>query len=569
MRLKHLNILFCALFLIIVINLGYLQILRGSYYYTRSDRNRIRVNPIKAARGFIYDRHQKVLANNRPSFDVTLIPAEIKDKPQTVEKLSEILGLSLEQILERMEERTKRRKSPPFAPRTIARDIGKEKAIIIEECKLELPGVLIQINPARNYLYGKSAAHLLGYLGRINPAELTELKPYGYQPDDWIGKCGIEKAFDALLKGEQGGRLDEVDYRGKPTRVLGLKSPVRGQDLRLTIDIELQVMLEKLLKNRRGAIVVMNPHNGEILALVSSPGFDPNIFTSPKRSPERLSLIKAPGRPFVNRATSGSYAPGSIFKIVTAASGLELKKISAHTTFFCPGKMRIGNSTMRCWRKSGHGKVEVTRGLSQSCNVFFANTGMRVGVDNLAKYAHVFGLGELTGIELGGENKGLVPTRRWKRLTKKEGWYAGETAHFSIGQGYLEITPLQAAKMVSIIANGGREVQPSMIYQAGGGKAATLLAARTTELIKKGLFKVVQGPGGTGIRARTAGITISGKTGTAEVARRQPHAWFVGYAPSDKPQISFVVFLENGGKGGAFPADMSKKLVEYYFRKST
>ena len=570
MRDKILTTIISVFFTLLAIALFYAQILRFPYYSRLSKNNSIRIVPIDGPRGNIFDRNGVPLVTNRLSFDVAIVYQELKDRGRIARLLNEVLGMSGREILEALEKSRQR----PYAPVVIAEDIDKEKAIALEEASLDADGLLVETRPKRDYIYDNIGSHIFGYLSQITEEELEEMKDYGYRSRDLVGRDGLEKYYDSHLKGVDGGTQIEVDSRGRQTRIMGLKEPSIGKDLYLTIDIALQSTCDKLLGEHKGAVIVMDPKNGGVLALVSHPAFDPNIFVRPKMSDERLRLLKDRiGRPLSNRAISGLYAPGSVFKIVTASAALETRRITPNMHFFCNGSYKLGNAKFDCWKEEGHQSQNIVGGLTNSCNVFFYNAGRVTGVDAMEASAKIFGFGKPTGIDLPDEVKGLVPGRVWKKLYKKENWYEGETLNYAIGQGYLLVTPIQVLDMMTIMANKGSLVRPYLVKRTGSVNAAvykqknTGLKESTINKVREGLFEVVNNENGTGKRAKIDGVIIAGKTGTAQNPQGRTHAWFTGYAPYNDPRICLVVFLEHGGKGGLEPAEIARGIFEEARRK--
>ena len=554
-----------ALFMLLVLALFYNQIIRFPYYSRLSKNNSIRIVPIEGPRGNIFDRNGKPLVTSRLSFDVAIIYQELSDLAKLKNLLTEILGMSDEEIDRALNKALAR----PYAPVTIASDVDKDKAIALEEASMDSSGIVIQTRSKRNYLYDEAGSHVYGYLGEITEDELEELKDYGYRPRDLIGRDGIEKYYESDLKGSGGGTQIEVDSRGHQTRILGLKEPAAGKDIYLTIDAELQSFCDKLLGEHNGAIIVMNPNNGEVLALVSHPEFDPNIFIRPDTASQRGKLLTDNvGRPLSNKAISGLYPPGSVFKIVTASSALNTKRISPNTRFFCSGSYNLGRAKFNCWKDGGHGSQNITEGLMNSCNVFFYNTGRAAGPDMIEAFAKLFGYGRLTGIDLPDEVKGIVPGRAWKRIHRNDTWYEGDTLNYAIGQGYLLVTPIQVADMMSVMANKGNLVKPYLVKRVGDSDISVAkprnigLKESTVREVRKGLFEVVNNEFGTGKRAKAEGVIVAGKTGTAQNKQVRTHAWFAGFAPYDGAKICVVVFLEHGGKGGLGPAELARGIFE-------
>ncbi|MCX5667588.1 MAG: penicillin-binding protein 2, partial [Candidatus Omnitrophica bacterium] len=443
------------LFITLALALVYTQVLKYAYYSRLSKDNAIRIIPIEGPRGAIFDRNGVGLVSDRISFNVALIYQELKNREKLIKLLVNTLGIERKDV----EDAIYKAAEKPYAPVTIVDDIDRDKAFILEEESFDSRGLVIQTRSMRDYLYKNVGAHLLGYLGEISEAELGRMKEYGYRAKDLIGRDGVEKYYDSYLSGVDGGIQIQVDNRGRLVRTLGFKEPVNGKDLRLTIDIDLQSACDKALEDKRGAIIIMDPNNGEVLALSSSPGFDPNVFVRPKDSPERVRLVRDKRMyPLLNRAISGIYQPGSVFKIVVALAALNTGRIDRQTKFNCPGSFTLGTGKFVCWKEGGHNSQNVTDALMNSCNVFFYNTGRALGIDNIEKYAKIFGFGKTTGIDLPGEAKGVIPGRFWKRSVKKDSWYEGDTVNLAIGQGYILVTPIQVLEMISIVANNGKAV---------------------------------------------------------------------------------------------------------------
>ncbi|MCX5666130.1 MAG: penicillin-binding protein 2, partial [Candidatus Omnitrophica bacterium] len=560
MREKYLAIPIRLLFIALALALIYTQVIRHSYYSGLSKDNAIRIIPIEGPRGAIFDRKGVGLVSDRISFNAALVYQELKNREKLIRLLVNTLGIERKDV-ERAIEKAARR---PYAPVTIVDDIDRDKAFILEEESFDIRGLVIQTRSVRNYLYGATGAHLLGYLSEISEAELEKMKEYGYRAKDLIGRDGVEKYYDSYLSGVDGGIQIQVDNRGRHVRTLGTKEPVNGKDLQLTIDIDLQSACDKALEDKRGAIIAMDPNTGEVLALSSSPGFDPNVFVRPEGSTKRTKLIRDKSMyPLLNRAIAGIYQPGSVFKIVMATTALDMNRIDRKTRFNCPGYFTLGTGKFACWKEGGHGSQNVVDALMNSCNVFFYNTGRALGVDNIEMGAKNFGFGKLTGIDLPGEAKGVVPGRSWKRIVKKDGWYEGDTVNLAIGQGYILATPIQVLEMISIVANNGKAVKPYVVKRIG---ASDVIPAQRHDLdlgnnamktVRGGLYKVVNAENGTGKRAKLEGVAIAGKTGTAENPGGKTHAWFCGFAPFDNAKISLVIFLEHGGKGGLEPSEMA------------
>ena len=583
-----------AVFGLLFARLAYLQVIDGSEYRHLSEINSIRIHDIDAPRGLIYDRMGRMLVDNRPSFDLHIILKDAKPLYITLEKLSRVTRLAVSELKARIQGS---KKHGAYTPVLLKEDIGRDMLAAIEVQKYNLPGVQVRISPRRHYLFHNQAAHLLGYMGEISPSELRLLDYAGSKSGDFIGKYGIEKASSSLLRGKRGGRQVEVNATGKVVRVLKTVDAQPGRNLVLTIDQDLQMTAEQLLEGKAGSAVAIDPNNGEILAMASSPAFDPNLFVVGMSRDQWDGLINNVYRPLENKAIQAEYPPASTYKIVTAVAGLEEGIIDAQTTHFCPGHYRYGNRVYRCWRRGGHGEVNAVRALAESCDVYFYKVGEELGVDRLAKYAKACGLGALSGVGLGQEGKGLVPTSQWKLKRIGEPWQGGETLSVAIGQGFNLVTPLQMAALTASVGNGGTRYRPRLIqkvltaeneitFQGQPEKVGELpISAANLALVKKGLWSVVNMEKGTAYSSRAKGIEYSGKTGTAQVVSRplddakidedlikelhKDHAWFVAYAPSQNPQIAVAVIVEHGEHGSTAAAPIAKQMIENYLGTKT
>ncbi len=584
-RHKYFFFTVVAIFFIIFVRLWYLQVIKEHELQLLSENNRIRLRKIPAVRGIIMDRSGRVLADNRPSFNVMVMPEDVEDLKVLTKRLSQFLHLTPADI----ERSIKKRDRPPFQPVKIKKDISWRELSLLKTYRLDLPGVEISIEPIRTYPRGNMAAHILGYVGEIDKEELKSRR--GYHMGDCVGKYGVESTWEKYLRGIDGGRQIEVDAAGKVVRILKEVPPVPGHNLYLTIDHNLQTYGEKLLGKKAGVIIAMDPTSGEVLAFCSSPSFRPALFVQGISATEWEKLVSHPLHPLQNRGIQGLYPPGSVFKIVTAAAGLEEGVINSRSTFYCSGVYYLGKRGYQCWREGGHGAVRLHRGLVESCDIFFYQLGERLGVDKLARYAKDFGLGRPTGIDLKGEKGGLIPTAAWKRKKLGEPWYAGETISMAIGQSYTLVTPLQLLNLISSIANGGILLKPLIAKHVEDVDKEVLveyqpqeigrlpISKKTLDRIKDALLGVTQDDHGTGRAARLAGVGIAGKTGTAQVVRlrmgRRPrpeempyewrdHAWFMAYAPAHTPKIAVVVLVEHGGHGGSAAAPLAREMIRRY-----
>ena len=575
-------------FAVLFMRLFYLQVIEGKTYRRLSESNSIRLQSIEPPRGLILDRKGELLVDNRPSFDLSVVPKDTKPLEDTIGKLAQYIQVPKEKILNKIR---RNRSVLPYKPILLKQDIGRDVLARIEVHRFDLPGITVNVKPVRHYLGSHAAAHLIGYLSEISTHELASGKDLGYRVGDSIGKFGVEKAYERFLRGERGGRQVEVNAVGQVVSVLRTVAAKPGYNLHLTIDRELQERAESLLSGKAGAVIAMEPHTGHILALVSSPSFDQNTFVSGMSHEQWSSLSSNPKRPMENKGVQGEYPPASVFKIVTAIAGLEEGIIDEQTTIHCPGFYTYGDRSFRCWKKNGHGTVDVVKALSESCDVFFYQVGKRLGIDKLAWHTKASGFGERTGIDLDNEAKGLVPTADWKKRRTGDAWQGGDTLSVAIGQGYNLATPIQVLVLTAAVANGGERYLPiivSSITSANGElvqKYSPQIVGRlsagkkTLEIIRKGLWQAVNTPSGTAWGVHLETIQMAGKTGTAQVISRKtdaetpegelaenqkPHAWFVAYAPENESKIAVVVIIEHGEHGSSAAAPIAKELVKTY-----
>lgn len=555
--------------MVILLHLFKMQVIDHDYYKRQSERNRIRPVVLEAPRGVILDRYGREMVSNRLAFDCFVIPQEGRAHlERTFKRMGAILGVAEEDLARRY----KSRKTGAFSPVLLAEDVKKETAIEVEEASDAMPGVFIKTRPIREYVLGEKAAHLLGYTGLLSVDEYKKLKNFGYQLNDAVGKSGLENYYESYLRGRDGAVQYEADSRGRLIRVLSIQEPVEGKTLKLSIDKDLQALVSDLLHDQTGAVAVMELETGGILALASSPTYDPGLFLKPPGERESVRRIVTDSRrPLLNRVISGEYPPGSTFKMITAHAALKSRKIDTSTSFLCPGFFFLGRHRFRCWNHDGHGVQEVVSAIQHSCDVFFYNTGIRLDVNLLADGSRDFGLGSRTQIDLASEREGLVPSREWKKayFSKDPAWYRGETAIFAIGQGYLLTTPLQMLKVTGIVASGGTWFRPRVVDKIGDlpvlqpFQKKDVFSRDALAIVREGMKRVVQSNTGTGQRARSDLVAVSGKTGTAQATGYRDHAWFVGYAPSDRAEAAIVVLLEQGGHGGVSAATVAGKAFHW------
>ena len=584
-RVLLLSFIVGAAFLLLILRLWHLQILNQEDYRSMSENNRLRFVPVAASRGAIMDRNGKVLVSNRPSFSLAVIPQEVKDKEALLTQLSSLLRLDRTEMSERWEKSKGRAK---YYPIVLASNITRDQVEILEENRLMLPGVEVEMKPVREYSGGMLAAHLLGYIGEISENELNAKGFEQYNSGDYIGKIGIERALDNELHGGDGGRQLEVDARGRVLRTISETYPTVGNSVVLTIDAAVQKQAELAFGEQAGAAVALDVNSGEILAFVSKPGFDPALFSGKLAADKWKEYLGDKRHPLENKALTGQYPPGSTFKIITALAGLHEKKINDSTSITCTGSYNLGKSTFKCWNKHGHGVTNLKKSLRESCDVYYYQLGEKLGVDKIASAANAFKLGTPMGIGLQNEKAGLIPTAEWKQKRFGKRWYQGETLSVAIGQGYVLMTPIQMASMIATVANEGTVFRPHLvksIVDADGKQLAETrpevmgtpgFSKESYRLVKQGLFAVVNEAGGTGGMARMYDVRVAGKTGTSQVVKMRDsnkgtpyqfrdHALFVAFAPYDKPEIAVAVVVEHGEHGGSAAAPIVARILRTYF----
>lgn len=584
-RILTLSFVVSIVFLFLIIRLWHLQILNADDYHTMSENNRLRFVPIAASRGTILDRTGKVLVSNRPSFSLAVIPQEVTDKEALLTLLSVLLGLDRAEMAERWEKGKGRAK---YYPIVLASNISRDHVEIVEENRLRLPGIEIEMKPVREYTGGQLAAHLLGYIGEVSEKELNVKGFENYNSGDYVGKNGIERALENELHGVDGGRQFEVDARGRVLRTISESYPTVGSSVMLTIDAAVQKQAERAFGDQAGAAVAMDVTNGEILTFVSNPGFDPALFSGRLPADVWKGYLDDKRHPLENKALSGQYPPGSTFKMITALAGLQNNIISESTSINCNGSYELGTSTFKCWNKKGHGTTNLRKSLRESCDVYYYQLGEKLGVDKIAAAAHAFKLGSPLGVELLNERSGLIPTAEWKQKRFGKRWYHGETLPVAIGQGAVLLTPIQLASMIATVANEGTIYRPHLVKRIVDADGKTLRETQTEiigtapfakesfRLVKQGLLDVVNAPGGTGAMARLYDVKVAGKTGTSQVVKLRDskngtpyqfrdHALFVAFAPFEKPEIAVAVVVEHGEHGGSAAASIANKILRAYF----
>jgi len=565
-----------GVFLIIYFRFFQLQILSSSFYKRRSDMNSVRQIPLTAPRGIIFDRNSSVLVENKPSYSLFVIPFEYRRNTYKVD-IKKITSVSRNQI----DQKINSQKSGPFVPVRLTSNLDFTQLTNIEEHRRELPGFFYQVEPVRAYPSEVKACHVLGFLGEITEEELADRNRRVYRPGDMVGKSGVEKEYDTVLRGRRGYLYREVDAFGIEKGDFGGKrdiKPVSGRSIMLTLDIELQKMAERLISRKTGSIIVMDPLTGEILAMASSPDFSPENFSGGVTHQVWNSLMANPDKPLLNRPIQAQLPPGSVFKLVVASAAIEANVRSPESKDVCAGSFMLGRKEYKCWKEEGHGEIDMYQAIAQSCNVYFYHTGLDLGLDRIIDMSSKLGLGNKTGVDLPGEKGGLLPDKSY--LNKKygeRGWTRGMIANIAVGQGDLLITPMQMAIVVTAIAmNGERPIPHFLKAQQRHDKKSWEIKApdfypsldnfiQAFSIVREGMRRAVNSPGGTALSAGIKGVTICGKTGTAQNPAGEPHAWFVGFGPLKNPKIVVVVVIENGGSGGGVAAPIAGKIFRGFF----
>lgn len=574
---------------VIMARLWFLQIHNGDQYREKADNNRVRMLDIIAPRGNVLDRQGRTIITNRPSFNIVWVKEDSPDPDEIIKKLSRIFNEEIAVLLKRVREAED---NPRHIPILLKEDIDWKTLVYIENNHYDLPGIRVEVLPRRDYLFEDLGSHMIGYLGQINQKELDERVWEEYQSGDLIGKRGFEKLYEKELRGEKGTLYMEVDALGFEQRQLQGREPLPGNDLQLTIDLDLQLEAEKAMAGKAGAVVAMDVRSGRLLVFTSAPPVHLEDFVGGISHKNWQALLNDIKRPLVFKTIQGQYPPGSTYKVVTALAGLAKGVINPNTVFYCSGSMAFGNRRYGCWKEGGHGAVSLHRALAESCDVYFYQVGLKVGVDSLAEYANRFGLGQKTGIEFESEKSGLIPTAAWKKLAKNVPWQEGETLSIAIGQGFNLVTPLQVCQMTAALANGGILYRPFLVEKIFDPEGQIIRESEPKvevelvgmeqylDLIRKGLVGAVNDTHGTGKEARLKDITVAGKTGTAQVVtmekfketdeedvayEHRDHAWFTSFAPAEDPEIAVTVLVEHGGHGGSAAAPIAKKILERYF----
>ena len=578
-RLKLLSRLVTGLLVLIAVGFWFVQLVQGDHYRELAENNRLRKLPILAPRGLIYDRKGRLLVENIPSYNLMVDRSRSQNLPGALEFAAGVLGRPLPELQALVEGYAA---IPDFKPVLLAENLSLSQVSRIGVAGLEFPEFEVEVQHLRLYRHREQTAHLLGYLGEATEKEIAASDGL-YEPGDLVGKKGIEQTYDRILRGKDGERAVVVDSRGRLLDDYGRREAVPGRNLKLTIDLDLQQEAARWLTGpeKVGSIVAMDPRNGEVLALVSSPSFNPNLFARRLQKKDWEALIEDPNHPLQNRAIQNTYSPGSTFKIVMATAGLTEGLVNEHTSTSCGGGASFYGRYFRCWRKGGHGTLNARGALKNSCDVYFYSLGQRMGIERIAQFSRLLGLGSLTGIDIEGEKRGLVPDPEWALKVRGMKWYPGETISVSIGQGPVLMTPLQMAEMTAIVANGGYKVIPHLIKDAEMPEPERVaLDENAIRIVHEGLWAVVNEPGGTAYNsARVPGAEMAGKTGTVQVigqssrldAKALPfkfrdHAWFTSFAPAQNPEIVISVFAEHGGSGSRSAAPIAQALHAKYFK---
>jgi penicillin-binding protein 2 len=587
-RFQFAFVIVVAVFTLILFRLTYLQVIQGEKFRNLSESNRVRVRVVTAPRGIVHDVRGRILVDNRPAFDVKLVPEDVQSLSEAVERVGRLLQLTDEEIAARIAEA---RGQPAWRPLLIKGDVSRDEVALIETRKLDLPGVFVEVGQRRAYRYGRLGAHLLGYMGEISEAELKRPEYHEYRQGEFIGKVGVERGYEADLRGVHGQKHIEVDAAGRELNFLGEIPAIPGKALYLTIDLDLQLAAEAAMKDSAGAVIAIDPRNGDVLAMVSTPAFDPSVFARGIRNAEWQALMDDPRKPLNNKGIQGSYPPGSTWKVVVAAAGLHARAIWPWTSETCTGGFYFGRRLYRDWKPGGHGATNLYKSLVQSCDVYYYKLGNRLGVDRIAEEALGMGFGKPTGIELEGEKAGTVPSTAWKESRLKQPWYPGETISAAIGQGYTTVTPIQLLNAYASLANGGRLWKPQVVRRVVDFDGTVirerepwLIATTPTTpevnlAIARGLLGVVEDPQGTAHWHRSKDFKMAGKTGTAQVTSKlyrvrdeklvpyelRDHAWFVAFSPEVDAEIAVVTVAEHGGHGSSAAAPVVKAVIQRYW----
>jgi len=556
-----------------VLNFWYLQGVHGEEYAILAENNRMRRVAVSPTRGVIYDRFDRVLASTRPSLTLWMTREDGHDLEAQLQRLAPILSIPLEQLKERLK---RMRGRPLFEQFQLEEDVSMVELAHIEARRELFPSVSVHETARRHYPEGEKIAHAIGYVAQVSQNELSGSDEL--LTGDIVGKSGVERTFDGRLRGDRGWQLVSVNALGRQIGAARVETePNHGRSLHVTLDMEMQRTLYEEFGDEAGGAIFLDVQTGGVLALVSTPSFDPNLFADGFTTETWKSIIEDPRRPLHNRAIGSFYAPGSTFKVVLAVAGLETGTVDPSYRVFCNGGKSYYKRRRLCWKRGGHGWVDMRKALAHSCNVYFYDLGQKLGIDTISEYGKMFGFGHLTGIDVSGEEAGILPSSEWKRKTLREVWYPGETISVSIGQGFLAATPAQLATMMAAIAQGTAPIPPRLVDGPPPPLERLAVSETTLRIVREALKQAVDE--GTGREAALAAFSVAGKTGTAQLTAEsagvdsedlakaiRDHAWFVGYAPAENPTIAFAIIVENGGHGGAVAAPIARKVLEIYFR---
>lgn len=585
-RLAALELIIGACLCVLAMTFWYLQVLRNEHYRQLSEENRIREAIVKAPRGLVLDRNRRILAENRPSFSIILRREGIADLTATLEKIRRIPFLNIDTVVTGL---AKYKSLPSHVPIVVKEDAGPAEVAFIEARRLELPELAVQVEFKRYYPSPQAVSPVLGYVSEVSEAQLHQSSFKTLRPGDLVGQAGLERRYDALLRGVDGRSREIVNSRGRKISELDRIEPTPGRTVMLTVDMQITEALRAAFQGKVGSAVLLDVRTGDVLALVSEPSYDSNVLTGHFSREEWMTILSNPYHPLQNRAINNVHSPGSTFKLTIAIGGLEEGIITPGTTFFCPGSATIYGHTFNCWKAGGHGTMNLHSAIVNSCNVYFYQVGKKLGIERIARYARILGFGSPTGVDLTGEQPGLVPDPQWKKSARGADWYPGETISVAIGQGSLLVSPLQMAYHAALIASSGHTFRPHVLrsyWDATGqvfpndpreGARAVGISDAVFEQVRNGMWGAVN-QGGTGYRAAVTGRDVCGKTGTVQVASKanlknpgavsealKVHSWFVGFAPLDKPEVAVAVFVEHGGAGGEAAAPIAKTAFEAYF----
>lgn len=574
-------ILIRILFVLLLLYFWKIQIFNHQKFWNKSEENRVREIILSPQRGLILDREDRILAKNNASFKASFIRENTNNLEKSYERVSSLLEIPMEELKKRVE---RYQSLPDFHPIVVKDNLTAEEVAKVESRKLEFQELIVQAETKRDYPHGAVASHVLGYLQEVSPGELNTDKYKSAQLGDMVGKTGVENQYESLLAGIKGRSLEIVDSMGRPMGEMARREPVKGKDIRLTIDFDLQVLAEELLNKREGAVVILQPRNGEILAMASYPNFDPNRFINRFTPEEWMELVESKAYPLENRAIRGLYSPGSLFKPLIGLAALDAGIINRNTSIHCSGSAVIYGHPFTCWYAPGHGPLNLAGAIQNSCNIYFYNLGKRLGIETIADYCREFGLGTKTGVDLPQEKSGLVPDPEWKKRVRNENWYLGETISVAIGQGPLLVTPMQIAQLTALIANRGKGFMPKVILQVPEKGAEAIQEPSHAELsishsdfesIIEGMYRAAQ-PGGTAVASKVEDFSVCGKTGSTQVVSSEvadkldqdekltrTHSWFTGFAPKNKPKVVITVIVEYGGSGGGTAAPIAGQLFKF------